>query len=110
MVEGRAVTNTATSRDSFHKLNPNQIPSEAERCLAVFQGRPELPFSHRDIACATGLAVNVAQSRCSHLLNKGEIKYLGDYLDLKTHRKVQKYILVKHKNRIRQHSLKEAER
>jgi hypothetical protein len=102
------MTNTATSRDSYHKLNPNQIPSEAERCLQVFQGRPELPFSHRDVACATGLAVNVAQSRCSHLFNHGEIIFAGVYLDLSTRRSVQKYILAKHKNKPLQHNAKEA--
>ena len=102
------MTNTPTSRESFHKLNPNQIPSEAERCLAVFAGRPELPFSHRDIACATGLAVNVAQSRCSHLLKHGKIEFADIYLDLTTHRRVQKYRITKHKNKPKQLSSKEA--
>lgn len=99
---------TVTSRESFHKLNPNQIPSEAERCLAVFAGRPDLPFSHRDVACATGLAVNVAQSRCSHLLKHGKIEFAGVFLDLGTERRVQKYRITNHKNKTQQHSPKEA--
>ena len=89
----------ATSRLSFHQLPPTQIPSESEQCLQVFQRRPELVFSHRDIACATGLAVNVAQSRCNNLKNKGLIKYMGRYYDFSTGREVQKYGLVKHKKK-----------
>lgn len=85
------MTATATSRESYHKLPAKQIPSEAERCLAVFAGKPHLVFSHRDVACATGLAVNVAQSRCNHIKNKKWIIYKGDYYDFQTKRQVQKY-------------------
>ena len=99
------MTNTDTSRASYHQLNPKTIPSESELCLQVFERRPELPFSHRDIACATGLAVNVAQSRCSHLLEKGQIEFAGIYLDLTTKRRVQKYCIPKHKKKTSPNSL-----
>ena len=96
------MTVAATSRASFHQLPPGKIPSESEQCLAIFQRRPELVFSHRDIAVNTGLAVNVAQSRCNNLKNKGFIEYAGIYLDLTTRRSVQKYRLVKHKKKTTQ--------
>jgi hypothetical protein len=97
-----------TSRASFHKLDPKQVPSESELCLAIFQGKPHLVFSHRDISCATGLAVNVAQSRCNYLLTKKHlIEYAGVYYDLFTKRSVQKYRLAKHKKKQQQQTSKE---
>lgn len=96
---------TETSRASFHQLPPQQIPSESQLCLSVFERRPELYFSHRDISCATGLAVNVAQSRCSNLLKHRKIEYAGIYLDIITRRSVQKYRLVKHKKQTSPNSL-----
>lgn len=92
-----------TSRQSYHKLSPTKIPSEADRCLNIFVGKPHLVFSHRDIAISTGLAVNVAQSRCNYLLTKRHaIEYAGIYYDFMTKRSVQKYRLVKHKKKTTQ--------
>jgi hypothetical protein len=93
---------TTTSRLSFHQLPPDKIPSESEQCLDVFTRRPELVFSHRDIAIATGLGVNVAESRCTNLKKKHLIEYAGRYYDFGTKRDVQKFRLVKHKKKTTQ--------
>jgi hypothetical protein len=93
------VTNTETSRASYHQLPPAQEPSEAEMCLAIFQGKPHLVFSHRDIAIATGLGINKSESRCSYLVKKHKIEYAGRYYDFFTKRDVQKYRFAKHKKK-----------
>lgn len=80
---------TQTSRESFRKLDKQQVESEAMQILSFLTYWQPQRYSLRDIAEATHLALNVCWSRVNTLHKRGVIEYAGVMYDANTKRDVQ---------------------
>jgi hypothetical protein len=78
-----------TSIESYHKLDQHKTESERQKILTFLQKWRPLVFSDSQIAEATGLAVNVVESRRNDLLKRGDIVNAGIIFNHTTNRNVQ---------------------
>jgi hypothetical protein len=90
---------TQTSRESYRKLSPEQVKSESNRILAVFQTYPEAALCDRFIADETGIAINIVESRRNRLFQKKKINWAGVMYYSPTKRMVQTWKLTSSRER-----------
>lgn len=79
-----------TSRESFRKLKNSDTQKQRQTILDFLQKWSFLNYSDREISRATGLAINIVESRRNDLDKKyGQIEYAGEIYDKQTKRWVR---------------------
>jgi hypothetical protein len=75
-----------TSRESYRMLNRHVTQEQRAKILSYLVDWPALRFSDRDISRATGLAINIVESRRNDLAKIGLIEAAGTMRDPQTKR------------------------
>ncbi|MFA5366270.1 MAG: hypothetical protein WC325_13900 [Candidatus Bathyarchaeia archaeon] len=80
---------TQTSIESYKLLDRTKTENERQTILNILKKWQFLAYSHNELSRLTGIPVNVVESRCTDLKNRGDIMFAGIIKDSFTGRSVQ---------------------